>query len=542
MHYELTHDTIAQQVYEKASTEARTRRKVERYISERHQAYHDRQVYLTQDDIDFVWPYLDQVNSSGEELVFLQRGKQRLQRRRRLRLFLLTTISIAFGVLALVANSQRNAAEQREQESKSMRVSLAARYALYEGSPREAFRLAEQTLLWDNDENAKTIAREVLLEIQANPLVSSIHHEDTIVALQFSRDGSFFMSASQDGEVRISNLKREILKKIAYKEGLSWAELLPDNERVVSLSRRGELQLWNVTNNKVQPLTGQIEFMKARVSPDGSRLGAIAKEQVYVWDLRQPTEQPIVVSMQAPVTAIDFLQVDTGWDLVTASKATEIKRWNAVGEEVMAYRNVLGRPVTGISISPNNDKMVFRTTTGDFMLANNGDTLRTRTSLLFRAYQPIQSKFVPSRMPEKIVSISRDRNIVYVWNTGSTQSDLDLQWLPKGKAQFAIMSDNGRYLVGASDNNETLVQQVVDSLMEQNQELFRFNNRILWGVYAPNNVHFLSAGGNNQALLWKFDFDYVADKKALSEQQLIQYYQTRLHPFSPEEQAYYQLK
>ncbi|MGH1437933.1 MAG: WD40 repeat domain-containing protein [Lewinella sp.] len=542
MKYELSHDTIARQVFEKASTEARTRRKVERYISERYAAYQERGAQLTQDDVDFVWPHLDQVNSRTEELAFLHQGKRRLQRKRRIRLLLLALTSVAFAILALWANSQRDAVEAREQQSKSMRIGLAARYALYEGKPREAFRLAEQTLLWDNDDDATAIAREVLLEIKENPLVRSIHHKDTITTLQFSQDGTYFLSASLDGEVRLSNLDGKTLNRLQYDNGIRWARLLPAGNLVLSLSTTGKLMLWDVTGNKIQTLAKDLEFSSAELSTDNAQLGAITDKQVYVWDLRELAKPPLIVSLEAPVVSLGFLQIEKKWDLITADVNGDIKRWNAAGEAVLDYQNLLAKTVNGISVSPNNDKIVFRTAAGDFMLASNGDTLKTRAALLFRAYQPTHSAFTPSKQPERIVSISRDTNIIYVWNISSTQTYLDMQWSPKGKAQFGAMSNNGRFFLGASDDNETMVQQIVDSLLKQNEELFRFNNCTLWGVYAPNNVHFLSTAGGNQALLWKFDFDYVAEKEALNEAQVIQYYQTRLRPLTQEEQTYFRLK
>ena len=59
MDYELIHDTIAKQVFEKASTEARNRRKAEKYIPKRYEAYQQRGAKLTQDDIDsmYIWVY-----------------------------------------------------------------------------------------------------------------------------------------------------------------------------------------------------------------------------------------------------------------------------------------------------------------------------------------------------------------------------------------------------------------------------------------------------------------------------------------------------
>ncbi|MEZ4851237.1 MAG: SUMF1/EgtB/PvdO family nonheme iron enzyme [Bacteroidia bacterium] len=96
MNYELIHDTIAKQIYQKASTEARTRRKVEKYIRERYEAYQSRGARLTQDDIDYITPYLSQVNITQEEETFVEDERKALiaaKRRQRM---------IVIGVIALL--------------------------------------------------------------------------------------------------------------------------------------------------------------------------------------------------------------------------------------------------------------------------------------------------------------------------------------------------------------------------------------------------------------------------------------------------------
>ena len=96
MNYELTHDTIAKQIFQKASSEARTRRKVEKQIRERYEAWQERGARLTQDDIDYITPYLAQVNITKEEETFVEDERKALiaaQRRQRM---------IVIGVIALL--------------------------------------------------------------------------------------------------------------------------------------------------------------------------------------------------------------------------------------------------------------------------------------------------------------------------------------------------------------------------------------------------------------------------------------------------------
>ena len=81
MGYELTHDTLAKQIFRKASTEAQTRRKIEKYIKERHQAHQERGARLTQDDLDYITPYLNQVNISPREEAFVASERKDLRQR-----------------------------------------------------------------------------------------------------------------------------------------------------------------------------------------------------------------------------------------------------------------------------------------------------------------------------------------------------------------------------------------------------------------------------------------------------------------------------
>ncbi|MCB0637848.1 MAG: hypothetical protein KDC54_14570, partial [Lewinella sp.] len=67
MKYELKHDSLALQIFQKSSKEAHTRRKIERYIRERFEGYQARGVMLSQDDIDYIKPYQQTVNISDQE-------------------------------------------------------------------------------------------------------------------------------------------------------------------------------------------------------------------------------------------------------------------------------------------------------------------------------------------------------------------------------------------------------------------------------------------------------------------------------------------
>lgn len=121
MKFELIHDTIARQVFEKASTEARTRRKVEKFIRERFESYQTRKAKLTQDDIDFINPWLEQVNISPEEKAFVIQAKKALLAGRRQRRMMVAGVITVLITLLLVAIGQWRAAALQKEEALSQK-------------------------------------------------------------------------------------------------------------------------------------------------------------------------------------------------------------------------------------------------------------------------------------------------------------------------------------------------------------------------------------------------------------------------------------
>ena len=158
MRYEFIHDSIAKQVFTKAGAEAQTRRKVEKYIREHYDAYRERGAELTDDDIDYIKPYLALVNIGPEEARFVREGERKLQRKRMRRraltagiiaiLFAATVISLFFLRRATVAEraATQSAIEANEQRRRAETTSdsLAVRETELERALVEA-KLANDT-------------------------------------------------------------------------------------------------------------------------------------------------------------------------------------------------------------------------------------------------------------------------------------------------------------------------------------------------------------------------------------------------------------
>ena len=241
------------------------------------------------------------------------------------------------------------------------------------------------------------------------------------------------------------------------------------------------------------------------------------------------------------VTGAVFFESGDHIQVITASLDSTAKRWNLAGEVLTVYPNFIGYPLTHVEASPTQNRILFQTQDGDFMVTPEGDSLQGATDFFFIAYQPIYTTFSPSTQRERAVSLTLDRSQAFVWNFTQPEVDMDMQYSPKGLVDFTTFSPSGERILFSSSDNETTVFFIKRSVEEANVNLFRFAAHIQQGEFAPDNLHFISTDGDFTAQLWKFDADFVDEKASGSDSLLLEYYDQRIHSLRPEERAMYQL-
>ncbi len=188
MPYELIHDTIARQVFDKASVEARTRRKVERYVREHYQDYKVRGVKLTQDDVDYIQPYLASINIEREELVWIEKAKAGLKRARRRRRVIIALIIAILSVTSIAAIIQGQRANQAAKAAEADR-----QMALEERIKADEQRvLADSMRLEADSALVKQIDAQIEAELQAE--------QATAAAARAERDRQRAVLAQQEAE------------------------------------------------------------------------------------------------------------------------------------------------------------------------------------------------------------------------------------------------------------------------------------------------------------------------------------------------------
>ncbi len=79
MRIEIIHDTLANKVYDKASTDDKMRLKVANFIHTKYEFYKENNKLLDYDELSFIHPYIDLILLSPEEKLFVDKSEQKVR-------------------------------------------------------------------------------------------------------------------------------------------------------------------------------------------------------------------------------------------------------------------------------------------------------------------------------------------------------------------------------------------------------------------------------------------------------------------------------
>lgn len=162
MKLEILHDVLAKQVFEKASTDDRMRLKVESFLLSRYASYQERGGLLSGKDLNYIQPYLRELNLERPVKKFIQRSRWKARTRT---LLITGLVLVAFVTLALfyirseqlVATKERNSIKMRQSLEEAKRLN-----ALYTEEKNRRERLEAQA---EDTQELLALSKEELAEI-----------------------------------------------------------------------------------------------------------------------------------------------------------------------------------------------------------------------------------------------------------------------------------------------------------------------------------------------------------------------------------------
>lgn len=116
MKIELAHDILARKVYEKGSSEDKARLRIESFVNDKYNIYVLNRRLLSNDDFEYILPFLDELSLSAEQQKFITLSEQRIERRKRSILGLIGIIFVSLLFLLCWAFRERLRAEKAERK------------------------------------------------------------------------------------------------------------------------------------------------------------------------------------------------------------------------------------------------------------------------------------------------------------------------------------------------------------------------------------------------------------------------------------------
>lgn len=396
LQFELAHDTIARQVFDKASLEARSRRKVEKFISERF----SRQAVLTEDDIDYIKPYLAQVNISEETNTYLQKGQRALwlakRRRRLITSAVILILSVALG-FAFYQNTQ-----VKRQKEIAEKTAFALEYKSFDET--QAFKYAQEACVLSNNKDLLAVKtrREILdtkhllyqnayTEHQAeiskaiftldnqsvisgdydglllkqnasdDSIIYRIVHPDAVEDIRLSHNGRKMAVACRDKYLYLYDIEQGSLihKFPDHGTAVSQAIFSLDDQFIISSDAKGNLKVWNLSDNSLYKSSDHhgAYINNLKLSPDGKIVMSSGTDGILsLWNWQseslprklQPLESMILTACFHP----------DGKSYFTVGHNAPITQWDlAQDTAIVSFPNTESK-IMSFSISSNSQLLL----------------------------------------------------------------------------------------------------------------------------------------------------------------------------------------
>jgi WD40 repeat protein len=219
-------------------------------------------------------------------------GEDARQRRRTKQLVggaigLLTLLTVLAGLAAVYAFIQRNHADQRARLATSRQLAAEAVVAL-DTDPEQSLALATRAVTTAKTDEALDALRRSLRSSIPRAVVRT--GTAKVWDAQFSRDGRRLVTASEQGGVRIWDVRNprspHLVAYLHTAPTLSSARFSPDGRFVVTAGDAGA-KIWRAAAGAREPVAsfGKYAHMAA-FSPDGRFVASAADDGLHLWSVR----------------------------------------------------------------------------------------------------------------------------------------------------------------------------------------------------------------------------------------------------------------
>lgn len=289
MKFELSHDFIAKQIYEKSSAEAKARRKVKSIVQRALQRHGENsRILLSAEDLIEIKLFQEMINFNDAEQAFIQKSQRVINQKRKLVIALVTMAFIVLSILVIWAlNEQRNAKNEQKQ---SLGTALAAKSYEFQmkGDNTKALRFAQYAFQTTDRAASRQALFHTFFQRSKYYYHKSVKGDsNAIIDASFSvRDTPILMTTSLNGNIKFWNEELEAFKSLVHNHASDKIAISPDGDLIGIARSDSSLQLKSRTEAtegifiKHNTLIDQIYF-----SPTDSIILSLTRNgTAWLWD------------------------------------------------------------------------------------------------------------------------------------------------------------------------------------------------------------------------------------------------------------------
>ncbi len=327
MKYELSHDSIAHQVFEKAASELKAGRRAKDLVTRQLERHSENPaILLSKEDLEEIQPFIAVVAFSEQEEKFIRKSKAKIRLRKRIMAGVAIGAIVFLTALSIWALSERS--KSRMQQRRSAALALAGKALEHQISNDYTMSLKCAVYAVEIDENDET--RRALLKSVYNspgiyyfqklnnagdnavfspvapyPLLSWSYtgrearlwkpdfsefiplegHQDAILDAAFSTDGKWIATAGLDSIFILWNGDGSPTgKKIRTGHPIKSVKFNPLNQYWYTMSLEGDLVRYDTEGKRIDTLVRSGFGPNFDMSPDGKYLTLTASDTVKILD------------------------------------------------------------------------------------------------------------------------------------------------------------------------------------------------------------------------------------------------------------------
>ncbi len=270
MKYELNHDAVAKQIFEKAGGDMKARRKVEQFVKDNYERYLSRQVLMTQEQLEEIRPLREALNLSTGEKEFIEKCENALKAAQRRRIIIISSIIIALTLLASLAAWQWYKAAKQQRIAEAGRLALLAQQQLSAYNFNDAFNLTQESLERDPNNNiAKDIQSRIFHRASDNTLltplcINTLQEKSAVIKTALNTEGSMMALLESDSTVKVFDIQNDVvLRGVVQDCNTTFKPIFsPDNTHILTLKSDSILQISGFDGSNAHLLRGHTEYIR----------------------------------------------------------------------------------------------------------------------------------------------------------------------------------------------------------------------------------------------------------------------------------------